>query len=1207
VKLQKLQLRGFKTFADKTEMEFGPGITAVVGPNGAGKSNITDSILWVLGEQSQRAVRSHRWEDVIFAGTEQRSPLGLAEVSLTIDNSDGELPVDYSEVVIARRFYRSGESEYLLNGTRVRLRDIQDLLMDTGLTPGGYAVIGQGDIDAVLSARPEDRRELIEQAAAVRKYQIRRAQTERNLERTLANLARVNDIVYELSKQREPLEKQAEVARSYQGLADDLKRIELSLLVLDWDRRQEKRGQTVHEMENLKGSVEYNRTRLRELELERERLRQQMTEVEERLEQERQALTQAERKLDLAEHDLTQARAEYQALAQRQERLQPALTSVKQRRAELEEQAQELVREQAEIEEEIARLAPEVEQREHDLRVATEEQARLQAQLATLERRRAELQKELAVAQREAEGMASLHEDLGERITRLSTQREQLEERRGRLQGQMEGLREEVKRAREEAASCRDQWREAREQQNQTQKSLREQRAKKDHLTSYLSGLESRARVLQELAETREGFAEGPREIMRAARAQKLEGIRGLLGEMLEVPRRLEVAVEAGLGDLLQWVLVEDEASAQAAAEYLRQHELGRATFLPVDRTGAGWRRPDAYAVSQGAGVHGSLKKLVRYPRALAQIFEPLLEQVVVVDSLEVARTLRTGLRAPVSLVTLDGQILGMHGELTVGGGDTGLQASFQRRQELQELLERLTVIRGQVAEMWAVEEELERAQAEASTSAAGLEQQANARESEAQAGEGQMRGLADSLRAAHAAVEEMEQEIGLLKERLQQTAERGSQAQITLQGLEVELAGSGAEEKELSGHQLEEEKLERSRQELEAVRIALAEARERERSLAHLRSQTEAEAQRAGGDEERLQQELQEIEERIRDLPGQTEFQEAGLVELRAEAEAAREQVTGSSQHLAELRHSDQELEGSRREIEELGEGQREELYRAELNLARAEASMENLEMQLREVYSLSVDEAREAKPEDFKEPQARREANQLRSEIRALGPVNLSSIEEVERLGAREQYLRNQAQDLEQAREDLLQVIAEVDEAATAAFLTALAEVGEAFQELFEHFFPGGVTSLELTDPEHPLASGIDVMVRLPGKRRQNLLLLSGGERAMTAVALLFALLKVRPSPFCVMDEIDAAIDASNTEKLVEIIQDFSEHSQFIIITHNPRTMEAAGVLYGVTMRQRGVSRLISVTLEEAQQEAREHEASAGGGASSRALPVT
>jgi chromosome segregation protein len=592
---------------------------------------------------------------------------------------------------------------------------------------------------------------------------------------------------------------------------------------------------------------------------------------------------------------------------------------------------------------------------------------------------------------------------------------------------------------------------------------------------------------------------------------------------------------------------------------------------------------------------------LLRFPKKMAYVFEALLDDVLVVQDLEHAWPMRSRLRGPARIVTLAGEVVGSFGELTAGAGEAGVQAAFARKRELQEVETALVKLRQSVAAMWQAEEQIEAGQNEAAASVESLEAEAGAFERQTEAGEGQMRGLADSLRAAGVAAGETEQEVEALRERRQQAAAQAAQAGLSAQGLRLTLEGVAAESQALAGERVQTETLAHMRQEVGEAQVALAQAQERLRSLNSLLAQTAGEERRAAEDEQRRRAELQEIEQQLRDLPGRTQAGEQEAAALAQEVERLTQETARQSQSLAELRRAGQGLERSRRELETLAEQQREEQYRAELNLARAEASLENLELQLRETYSLGVEEARVLRPEDFNEPAARREANVLRGEIRQLGAVNLSSIEEVERLGARETYLQNQADDLDKARADLLEVIAEVDAAATEAFLGAFGEVGAAFAELFQHFFPGGETSLELTDPERPLTSGVEVLVRLPGKRRQNLLLLSGGERAMTALALLFSLIQVRPTPFCVMDEIDAAIDAMNTEKLAEIIKQFADRSQFIVITHNPRTMEAAGVLYGVTMRQGGVSRLISVTLEDAKTVAKQP-----GQATSRVLPV-
>ncbi len=1190
MRLSKLQMRGFKTFAERTELQFGAGITAIGGPNGVGKSNITDAILWALGEQSYKALRTEGFQDVIFVGSEQRRPLGMADVSLIIDNTEGELACEYSEVALCRRLFRTGESEYLLNRNRVRLKDIRELLVDTGLGSGAYAVVGQGEIDAILSIRSEDRRELLEEVAGIGKYRMRRTEAERKLEQTQANITRVQDILYELSSQRQTLEEQAKVAREYKGLAVQLRELDLHLLADDYQRHSSKRQRVDNDIMVAKADLQGARNQISALEAEYEQTSLQVAKLTDDLDNLREQAAAAEREVSQRRGAEAVAAERLKAIHERREQLQASIDQAQQRRQELVDHQNALEQQQQQYEKILGRQQVTVE----ELQTSYNQQERQYQQALehreAMHQRHTELAGQLARSENESATLAGLEEELQQRIERLSAQREQLAGRRDQLQAALQESQQQIEALGEQAQQIQLQLQQARHRHSQQIRTLRDHRQKRDLLAGAVAATESKQSLLQELQAAHEGYEDGPRALLQAAQRGELAGIMGLVADFLEVPRHLELAVEAGLSDRLQWVLVESDQQVRQCLDYLEKHQAGRATILPINPPPtqfAGWA---SLAVGRSSGVVGTASAVLRYPRRLANVFERLLGDVVIVEDLDTAYRIRPRLTGPAHLVTLTGQILGPNGEVTGGSMNKAVRAPFDRRRQLQQLEKEGDELRGCLAAMWQTEENLDGSQQDLTALVEERADELTAIEKTTGQVEAEIRHIADRLRASAAANEEIDQEINELQERRQDAGSRAAQAERMGQGLHHELEQLDGELEKLESEQLSREELEGQQVQLTAAKVELAQVEEKHHSAAAMCEQTQQEVAHFDKQIQRSESELQELQVAEQQVTQVVESADGQTEQLEQEAAALREQATESRAQLSELREAATRLEVARRRLEEIREQHAEKFHRLELSVAREESHREQIVEQLADIYELTPEQALGQRPADFNRRETTQQANQLREQIRSLGYVNVGAIEQCERLQAREDFLSGQIDDLQKAREDLLQVIAETDEAAQEMFLESFRQVAQAFDELFQRLFGGGSTRLEFTDPENPLAAGVDVIGQQPGRRQQNLLLLSGGEKALIALALLFAMIKVNPSPFCVLDEIDAALDASNTEQFTKVLRDFAQRTQFIIITHNPKMMESADVLYGVTMQEPGVSKIISVELAEAQREAEE-----------------
>ena len=1180
--LKKVEMRGFKTFADRTEMEFGPGITAVVGPNGVGKSNVSDAILWALGEQSNRTLRTQASQDVIFAGSEKRRPIGMAEVALTIDNADNALPVEFSEIIVARRLFRSGDSEYLVNRATARLRDIRDMLLDTGVGPDAYSVIGQGEIDAILSIRSEDRRELLEEVAGIRKYRVRRDEATRKLQATEDNVTRVADILAELTAHREPLEKEAELARHYNELSDRLRQLELHLLAGDYRRRRNRVGKLTNDLAVTQADLQTTRNQLSGLESEYERVQLDLARAADEVDALRDQAGAAERELDQALQAQALARERIRAAVARQEDLNVALEGHTAR-------AQELSRQ-------LETVDAELEAATLEFTRAQEERATLEAQLKDrsaefeskadkirqLEQTQAEILKRASALENEALALHSLENDLAERAERLSRQSEAITQRElesrdalAAAQARREELKVSSQRKSEELAELRRSLARA-------GRTLQEHRHKCNVFSGAVTGAEARQELLTELERSREGFSDGVRAALQASAQGHIAGVQGIVADLLDVPARFGRAIEAALGDTLQWVVVDTEEHAAAAAEYVRGAHTGRVTFVPVSAF-AGLLEPATVEHISGPGCMGLAVKSIRTKKEYAKLFESLLGNTFIVRDLQAAVALRQQTRTRAQLVTLAGETIRTDGAISVGGEEGAGAQAFVRRRELETISRELETMRTCLADMWRREENLDQWCTRLTDDIHTVEAELSGLNSSCATAESDAAHLADQQKAARQAGLELSEEAKGLHERLQSAQNRRQAAAQEGEELREQAEQTGTQIEAARAAGVSQAEVDQYRARQVNAQVHTAELAEKKRSLQHLKERYTAELQRARQETDARGEELQLAREAEAQLREQLATPDGQLAQMQERAKASRAAVEHGADQLSSLRERSAALEASRRRLTQVTQDQTDRTHRAELAIAREEAQIEGIVQRLQDTYGMTPEEAFDERDEEAGERAIREEANKLREQIRKLGPVNISAIDECERLRAREEFLAGQLDDLDQAKQDLLQVIKEIDDVATSEFMTCFEMMQEQFQVMFARLFDGGETQLTLTDQDKPLESGVDVIVQVPGKRQQNLLLLSGGERALTAMALIFAMLRVRPSPFCLMDEIDAALDEANVGRFVDLLREFALESQFIIITHNPHTIQAADVLFGVTMEDAGVSQLIRLELRE------------------------
>ena len=1217
VYLKQLDIHGFKTFAEKTQIVFTPGVTCVIGPNGSGKSNIADAVLWVLGENNVRSLRGSASQDVIFAGNDRRRSLGMAEVSLTIDNTGRVLPLDFGEITVTRRLYRSGESECFINKVACRLRDIYELFLDTGVGRDAYSMVNQGQIDQILSVRSEDRRAIFEEAAGIKKYRVRKREAERKLDHTQQNLLRANDIISEIEGQLGPLQRQASAARRYRDLAGRLRSLETAWYGTRLKRLNSERGGLAALVTDLNAE----RARLdSELEASRESetmLRESIQALDARAEELRAAETAALQRLASSQAERARSEERSGEVQRRLLSLEKELDDLSARMEEQVARAGRTQQDEGELKREVAairvqlgaaQVAAQERSREHEAAVRDLEGERL-AWLAR-ERHRAGLEARVQSLEARNATLVQTQQNAAGSVTEAEAEVK-------RLSVQRDGFLTSAQARQEEAAALEGELDALRAGLREVEQALARARAEADSATRTLDAQRARHQALSELGDRAEGAAAGARALLEASRRGEVPGAWSLMVEGIRAQSGLESAVAAALGVYGDALLCHDEGSALAGLRWLRAQNAGAVALpgLPTD---------------ERAIISGSLAESIQGDGAALAWARHLLRRVILADSLETALAARRDADSPDTpdsrtpahpntrtpedatlWVTPAGEWVAASGAAGGGvrGSDGSAAALLARRRDIDLL-------------------ELE-APALQTAAAAALEvvEAAEARVRQAQTGVREAQSRLDGARAEHQAqlreadrrksdVERARQRLERMRQELMRMEREAAGAAELLARSRAELNADDSPRGEppsstLAGAEETLRTLETARRESEAavteLRVRLAQEDQRLQGVA-------AAAQRAAEASVFLDRQRSERLREQHQLNAEREQREiafGSLAEALEDAEAAaRAAREGGAERTKERARRTTEFDQARAAAQQLEARLRELMercHRAEVELTAVDTERGHLGRQWLDstvsAHSIEVTQA-----EDFDEPLSftveglmeawdpveadavlnsysdpEAELGRQRRQIRALGAVNPDAVEQHAAAQERYDFLTSQRSDLESAREQLEAAIRDIDAASKDTFLAAFREIAEAFDEMFVRLFGGGTTELRLTDPDDVLETGIDVIVQPPGKKQQNLLLLSGGERALTAAAMLFALLKVRPSPFCVLDEVDAPLDENNVGRFCETLRDFSARTQFIVVTHNRRTMEDADTLYGVTMEERGVSKVLSCALTD------------------------
>ncbi len=1178
-----LELKGFKSFPERTVLTFDKPLTAIVGPNGSGKSNIADAIQWVMGEQSTRALRGGKMEDVIFGGTERRGQVGYAEVSLTLDNTDRRLSEDLDEVQVTRRYYRSGESEYYINKKPVRLKDINELFMDTGLGRDGYSIIGQGKIDSILSAKSTDRREIFEEAAGISRFRHRKEESERKLERAEEDLTRVNDKIGELELQVEPLRRQSETAKKYLILRDELRGLEISLWLTDLENIAQRVKELREESISCAGELERARDELQRLYSAGEEFAQRMRDKDLEAEAVREEVSRADAAVSQQEAETAVLEANIKHTQENIERINEELERRRGQSRSIQEQIEQYWERLRAIDGEKDGIGREQE----DIRAHMEELFRSEGvfdeNAGKLTRESAELSDRLSRDRVELGALTASDAELTERAKAVDAeaqaQSEKLREARAGAGDNARGLEA----AREEAQSlqnvCKGYAMRAEGLRGRSERAG-DARMKAE---MELGAVRSRRQMLSDMEREYEGYSKAVKTVMRDAGRGVLRGIRGPAGELVKAGEKYALAVETALGAAVQNIVVDTDSDGKNVINHLKRLDAGRVTLLPMNVIRGSLL--SERGLENEDGFEGVAAELASFDPQYRDIFLNLLGRTAVADGMDSAVRIARKYNHRFRIVTLDGQVINAGGSMT-GGSVSKNTGILSRANELKALTEKEA----------GLTERLERARGEAEE----IKRALTAAEYELSVASGELREKEDQVLKLAAAGEHFDTLIGGLEARLEEL-EREKAAVSTRRG------DAGARAKELQDEigtlekRLDEltravteqtggrERLETARRELEDREAALrekrasldAEAASLERSAEELSRLREG----LSGDDESQERAIKELRERLGDLNSQVVEREEKARRLRDGAAALREKIA---------RISDEKLaiEAERSRSDRLLQDKNNALLDLERSASRVESRLEAAGLEEKQIidklwdtYELTRSAAMEQRLELPSVPQAKRRTGELRREMSALGTPNLGAIEEFERVNARYTYLTGQRDDIEKSRRELLGIIGDITGRMETIFREELERINAGFQQTFLELFGGGRASVSLEDPEDVLGSGIEIRVQPPGKTLKTITLLSGGEKAFVAIALYFAILKVRPTPFVVMDEIEAALDDANVIRVAEYMRGLTERTQFLTITHRRGTMEEADVLYGVTMQEQGVSKVLVIDLAEAE----------------------
>lgn len=1180
--LKRLEMQGFKSFADKTVLEFMPGITTVIGPNGSGKSNISDAIRWVLGEQSMKSLRGAKAEDIIFAGTQNRKSLGFAEASLVFDNSDNRLPVEYQEVVVTRKIYRSGESGYYINKTPCRLKDILELFMDTGIGKDGYSIIGQGKIDEILSNKSEDRRHIFEEAAGVVKYRVRKAESEKKLEHTKLNLLRINDILSEIETNIGPLKVQSEKAKKFLDLREELKSIEIGLFVYNINSYKEKLQKILKDEEILKNDNNEQTLKLEKITSLKESLKQEIDEIINQIESIQNIGFESEKEIERINSEINVSKERISNNKENFNRFDKEIEEIKIRNISLEEEKETKLEKKNNLFTNKEKFQKELEEKEKELEELT--------------KKLSDKELEIEEKKKQVEQNTDLKYEKTANISTIEANIENIEKRTKQINSEIDLGISELDSTRLTKEEIAKEFYEIENRRNQAEKSLNSIISKKEEaegkikkfeteinsLSSEYRMKESRLKFLEETEREKEGYVKSVKFLLLGCDKDSTlkKGMHGVLANIINSPKEYETAIEMSLGAALQNVVTETEQDAKKMVEYLRANNLGRASFLPI--TSVKGKKLDKYNSKGINGIIGIASDIVKFDKKYEQIVLNLLGRTVIVDDMDTAIALAKQNNYSFRIVTVKGDLINPSGAITGGSVAQKTVNILGRAREIEDLKKELSKLKSKI-------EKLEKEKQEYIDSSEDVLEEITALEKNLQDIDIVYATDKQKLVSIEENISKVEARLEKLKTEKEELANQKQENITNKEKEEQDIKLLSDENLELNSVIEQFANLNKDNQryiddlnlDVTNLKISVSSFDESESSIDEM---VERINQDINNNQISIENKIKQKEQITID---NTDL-ENKIKELEEQIQAINEQVSNSSSKVIELKdlriNKNEELSNAEKDFTtqiEVLDGLKEQLLKLDVKKSKVEQDIEELVNKLWEEYELTPNNVENyTKPDNVQE--TTKKVNSLRNKIKDLGSINIDSIEEYNQTKQRYDFMCEQRLDLEDGITKLKKVIQDMTNIMKDQFAKQFEVINKNFGEVFKELFGGGKAELTLTDPENILECGIDINVQPPGKKLQSMTLLSGGEKAFTAIALLFAILKINPSPFCVLDEIEAALDDVNVYRYADYLKKFTKHTQFLVITHRKGTMEAADTVYGITMEENGISKLLSMKLK-------------------------
>ena len=1179
--LKRLELQGFKSFADKTVLEFMPGITAVIGPNGSGKSNISDSIRWVLGEQSMKSLRGTKSLDIIFAGTQNRKSLGFAEASLVFDNTDGALPIEYTEVTVTRKIYRSGETGYYINKVPCRLKDVLELFMDTGIGKDGYSIIGQGKIDEILSNKSEDRRHIFEEAAGIVKFRTRKAESEKKLEHTKLNLLRINDILAEIEANIEPLKVQSEKAKKYLSLREELKSIEIGLFLYNIEKYKTSLEEIVKDEEIYTTQCGEEEEKLEKIKQLKEALKEEVDRITNQIEEMSNIGFESQKEIEMLNSDINVANTRINNNEENRQRYEKEIEELEIRKKELEDEIKLKEEKRDNLKQNREKYEKELEEKEKALE---------------------EITKKLSSKELEIEGYKKQVEENTDKKYELQSKRQEQdinvendEKRQRQIKSEISNYISELDSTRMAKEEISKGFYEIDSKRNNILKSLEEINVKKqssdqkikayntqiNQLENEMRIKESRLRFLVETEKEKEGYVKSVKSLLKDCENVKElgKGMHGVLANIIDVPEQYQTAIEMSLGMSLQNIVTDTEQDAKRLVEHLRKNNLGRASFLPIASVRG--KKLDKIKGKEN-GVIGIASDLIKFDKKYEQIIVSLLGRTVIVDNMDTAIKVAKQNGYTFRIMTLDGDMINPSGAITGGSVAKKTVNILGRGKEIEKLQKEIKDIKQKIEKIKQEKQEFENSIEDTIEMATSLEK-------ELQEIDITYATEKQKVVAIDENIEKLEKRLQKLKDEGQQLEEQKEEAKNTKQEIEKKIEELSSQNEELTKVITEFAELNKDNQkyvddlnfDITNLKISVSSFDESEASIEEMK-------ERINMDIENTLKSIENKKLQIEQIKSDNFNLQETIKETKQKIENIKEEVKNSGSKIEELKNDRQDknkkLSDQENEITEkfkVIEDLKSQIVKIDVKKTKLEEDIQSIINKMWEEYELTPNNI----TEEYKKPEnvamTQKKVNNLRSDIRNLGSINIDSIEEYKNTKERYDFMCEQRVDLENTMAKLRKMIQEMTTTMKQQFKEQFELINKNFAEVFKELFGGGNASLKLEDEENILDCGIEITVQPPGKKLQNMMLLSGGEKAFTAIALLFAILKINPAPFCVLDEIEAALDDVNVYRFAEYLKKFSKDTQFLVITHRKGTMEAADTVYGVTMEESGISKLLSMKL--------------------------